>query len=357
MTLIIAEAGVNHNGKEELAIELVNEAYKSGADIVKFQTFKAKNIVTKKAIKADYQLENTEAYETQFSMLEKLELSYNSFIKIKLHCESLGIEFLSTAFDEESLKFLTNELGLKRLKIPSGEINNAPLILAHAALGLDLIVSTGMCDLDDIKKVLGVIAYGYLYGGIPPENISDFNLAFESKNGQDKLKDKVTLLHCTTEYPAPIDEINLNAMHTLSEQFNLPYGYSDHSEGIMVSIAAASLGACIIEKHFTLDTSMEGPDHLASLAPEELSQMVKGIRQVTKALGSSIKSPSASEVKNIDIARKCLVALRDIKKGEKFTIENLGCKRAGKGVSPYYFWEYLDKTAVCSFEEGQAIYD
>lgn len=357
MPLIIAEAGVNHNGSEELAIELVDKAYQSGADIVKFQTFKANKLVTQTAEKASYQKSNTGNSGSQLSMLEKLELSFDSFKRIKQHCDELGIEFLSTAFDSESLNFLVNDIGIKRLKIPSGEINNAPLILEHAATGLDLIVSTGMSTLDDIYNVLAVIAYGLINGNKDPEDIKDFKSAYQSSEGKLLLRKKVTLLHCTTEYPAPLNEINLNAMKLMNEEFHLPIGYSDHSNGILVSIAASSLGANIIEKHFTLDKSMEGPDHKASLNPDELKELVQSIRQVQIALGNKEKTPSKSELKNISIARKSLVALKDIKQGDVFNNENLGCKRPGSGITPLRYWELIGKQAKVDFIAGELIHE
>ncbi|MGE6433028.1 N-acetylneuraminate synthase [Shewanella baltica] len=355
MTLIIAEAGVNHNGEEKLAFDLVDAAYQAGADIVKFQTFKAKNLVTADAKQADYQVANTQKQESQLAMLSRLELSYDVHHKLVKHCESLGIEFLSTAFDSESLDFLVNDLGLTRLKIPSGEITNAPLVLQHARTGCDLIVSTGMATLADIESVLGVIAFGYIseQTAVPSETL--FQQAYASKAGQLALKRKVTLLHCTTEYPAPMDEINLRAMDTLGRAFELPTGYSDHSEGIAIPIAAVARGAVIIEKHFTLDKDMEGPDHKASLEPQELAAMVVAIRQVEIALGSGVKSPTISEIRNKTVARKSLVAVRNIKQGEMFTEENMSVKRPGDGIAPINFWKLLDTPATKNYLVGQLL--
>jgi N-acetylneuraminate synthase len=303
MTLIIAEAGVNHNGDEKLAFELVDAAYKAGADIVKFQTFKAKNLVTAEAEQADYQVTNTQKKESQLAMLSRLELSYDAHHQLVKYCKSLGIEFLSTAFDSESLDFLVHDLGLTRLKIPSGEITNAPLVLEHAQTGCDLIVSTGMATLSEIEAVLGVIAFGYTAEkGAKPSELA-FQQAYASEEGQRALKAKVTILHCTTEYPAPMREINLKAMDTLGRAFELPAGYSDHSQGITIPIAAVARGAVLIEKHFTLSNQMEGPDHKASLEPNELAAMVQGIREVECALGSGVKAPTVSEVKNKAVAR------------------------------------------------------
>ncbi len=354
MTLIIAEAGVNHNGSDELAYALVDAAYQAGADIVKFQTFKAKNIVTEEAEQAEYQVTNSGQKESQFSMLKRLELSYDTHHKLVKYCHDLGIEFLSTAFDSESLNFLVNDLGITRLKLPSGEITNAPLVLEHARTDCDLIVSTGMATLSEIEQVLSVIAFGYL-------NKSDFptdellQAAYFSDEGKRLLKQKVTLLHCTTEYPAPYSDINLNAMDTMADSFKLAVGYSDHSEGITVPIAAVAKGAVLIEKHFTVDKSLPGPDHKASLDPAELKAMVEGIRTVEQVLGDGIKGPRASEVKNKAVARKSLVAAKDIAVGEAFSESNLAVKRPGSGINPIHFWRYLGSQSKQSYKAGDLI--
>lgn len=354
-TLIIAEAGVNHNGDEALAFKLVDAAYEAGADVVKFQTFKAKNLVTESAQQADYQVNNTQKKETQFAMLSRLELSYEAHYVLIDYCQKLGIEFLSTAFDEESLEFLINDLKLTRLKIPSGEITNAPLVLAHARSGCDLIVSTGLASLAEVEAVLGVIAFGYIADKDSQPSVQAFSEAYASEQGQAALKKKVTLLHCTTEYPAPIDEINLRAMETLSSSFSLPSGYSDHSEGIVVPIAAAARGAVLIEKHFTLDKEMEGPDHKASLNPAELTSMVSAVRQVEKALGTGVKVPTVSELKNKTVARKSLVAQKEINPGDKFTDNNVTVKRPGLGQSPYEYWDVIGSTASRYYAAGELI--
>uniref|UniRef100_UPI00404784BC N-acetylneuraminate synthase n=1 Tax=Roseivirga sp. TaxID=1964215 RepID=UPI00404784BC len=355
MTLIIAEAGVNHNGDEALAFQLVDAAHQAGADIVKFQTFKAKNLVTEQAKQADYQMANTQKQESQLAMLSRLELSYVAHHKLVKHCESLGIEFLSTAFDPESLAFLVNDLGLKRLKIPSGELTNAPLVLEHARTGCDLIVSTGMATLAEIEMALGVIAFGYTAAQHEAPSMTAFQQAYASVMGQKALKEKVTILHCTTEYPAPIAEINLKAMDTLGCAFDLPAGYSDHSEGLTIPIAAVARGAVMIEKHFTLDKNMPGPDHKASLEPDELAAMVKAIRQVELALGSAVKSPTVSEVKNKVVARKSLVASQPIRVGESFSADNLTIKRPGCGMSPYQYWALLERKASHDYQSGELI--
>ncbi|HFQ5405101.1 TPA: N-acetylneuraminate synthase [Vibrio vulnificus] len=355
MTLIIAEAGVNHNGDEALAFKLVDAAHQAGADIVKFQTFKAKNLVTEQAKQADYQVANTQKQESQLAMLSRLELSYAAHHQLVKHCESLGIEFLSTAFDSESLDFLVNDLGLTRLKLPSGELTNAPLVLEHARTGCDLIVSTGMATLAEIEMALGVIAFGYTAADHVAPSVLAFQQAYASNEGQKALKEKVTILHCTTEYPAPMAEINLKAMDTLGKAFDLPAGYSDHSEGITIPIAAVARGAVLIEKHFTLDKNMEGPDHKASLEPDELTAMVKAIRQVELALGSAVKSPTVSEVKNKAVARKSLVASQAIQAGDAFSADNVTIKRPGNGMSPYQYWEMLERKASRDYQVGDLI--
>ena len=355
MTLIIAEAGVNHNGDERLAFELVNAAKKAGADIVKFQTFKAKNLVTAAAQQADYQVVNTEKKESQLAMLERLELSYDAHHRLVEHCNSIGIEFLSTAFDFESLDFLVNDLGLTRLKIPSGELTNAPLVLEHARTGSDLIVSTGMATLAEIETALGVIAFGYTANKDTQPSLDEFQKAYASSAGQKCLKEKVVILHCTTEYPAPYDEINLRAMLTLGDAFNLTAGYSDHSEGISIPVAATALGASLIEKHFTLDKNMEGPDHKASLEPDELAAMVESIRQVNAALGSPVKAPTVSEIGNKSVARKSLVASQVINAGDVFTQDNVVIKRPGDGMSPYKYWDVMSLTATKDYKVGDLI--
>ncbi|QBJ61962.1 N-acetylneuraminate synthase [Pseudoalteromonas sp. DL-6] len=354
MTLIIAEAGVNHNGSDDLAFSLVDAAHQAGANIVKFQTFKAKNLVTEDAQQAEYQVTNSGQKESQYSMLKRLELSYETHHKLVKYCNELGIEFLSTAFDSESLSFLVDDLGITRLKLPSGEITNAPLVLEHARTGCDLIVSTGMATLSEIEQVLSVIAFGYIN---PEGNATEEALqtAYFSEQGKQLLKDKVTLLHCTTEYPAPFNDINLNAMDTMKDAFKLEVGYSDHSAGIVVPIAAVAKGAVLIEKHFTVDKGLPGPDHKASLDPIELKEMVDGIRIVEKILGDGIKGPRPSEVKNKAVARKSLVAAQAIKQGEMFTADNLAVKRPGGGIAPINFWTLLDTPATKDYSVGQLL--
>ena len=324
---IIAEAGVNHNGDIHIAKKLADEAKQAGADCIKFQTFKAENLVSSSAKKADYQISNTGNNESQYRMLKKLELSYDEFSELKQYCELIGIEFLSTPFDFNSIDFL-NDL-VKIWKIPSGEITNLPYLIKIAKTGKPVILSTGMSTLEEVKESYKIL----------------------SINGARE----ISLLHCTTEYPAPYSEVNLRVLETLREKFNCPVGYSDHTKGIEVSIAAVALGATIIEKHFTLDNNMEGPDHKASLEPQELTQMVQSIRNVEKSLGSKDKIPSTSEFKNLPIARKSIVAKIDIKKGELFSDKNIIPKRPGDGISPMNWFSVIGQVARRDFVEDEQI--
>lgn len=337
---IIAEAGVNHNGSLETAMRLVDVAVEAGADAVKFQTFKAEKLVTQAASKAEYQKQTTGEAESQFAMLRKLELKYEFHFQLMEYCEKQGISFLSTAFDVDSLTFLTNEIGVERLKLPSGEITNGPFLLAHAQTGKEIILSTGMATLGEVETALGVLAFGYL--GWETPSLSRFQEAYSCAQGRAILKEKLTLLHCTSEYPTPMQHVNLLAMNTLREAFGLAVGYSDHTEGLVVPIAAAARGATLIEKHFTLDRNSKGPDHKVSLEPKELKQMVVAIRSVEQALGNACKAPQAVELQNRDVARKSLVAGRHILEGGRFSVENLTCKRPGTGLSPMEYWRVLD---------------
>ncbi|BHH82677.1 N-acetylneuraminate synthase [Desulforhopalus sp. 52FAK] len=354
---IIAEAGVNHNGDSELAFELVDAAVDAGADAVKFQTFKAEELVTRKATKAIYQQQGSEEDESQFTMLKGLELSYDIHHDLLAYCKIKNIDFLSTAFDLDSLSFLANDLGLKTLKIPSGEITNGPLVLAYALTGCELLVSTGMTTLEEIEEALGVISFGFLQCGqhIIKPSCDRFRQAYRSTEGLGLLKKKVKLLHCTTEYPAPDSEINLKAMQTLRDVFGLKTGYSDHSAGLSVPVAAAAAGAVLIEKHFTLDKSLPGPDHRASLEPNELREMVSRVRRIEKILGDEQKKPSVSEVANMKIARKSLVAGKGIKAGEIFTKNNVAIKRPGDGLSPMNYWELLGTRSLRSYDKDDLI--
>jgi len=342
-TYIIAEAGVNYNGSRDMALQLVDVAVEAGADAVKFQTFKAENLVTKGAAKAEYQNETTDNAETHFEMLKKLELSHDLHYELIEYCHKSRIEFLSTAFDLESLDFLANCLNLKTLKIPSGEITNGPLLLAHAKTGCNLILSTGMATLGEIEDALGVLAFGLINDNSLKPSKMAFQQSYLSIEGQKLLKDKVAILHCTTEYPVPPSAINLNAMQTMRNAFGLCIGYSDHSEGIIVPIAAVAQGATVIEKHFTLDRKLPGPDHKASLEPDDLKSMVMAIRTVEKSMGNGVKSPMPSEIKNRVIVRKSLVAKKNIKQGEVFNKDNMTEKRPGIGISPMEYWNMMGK--------------
>lgn len=357
--LIIAEAGVNHNGDERLAMSLVDAAVKAGVDIVKFQTFKADKLVTASAKQAQYQTLNIGKEENQYKMLSRLELSYAAHKRLQQYCLSQDITYLSTAFDFESLTFLVTELGLTTLKIPSGELTNAPFVLAHARTGAQLIVSTGMADMSEVQQALGVIALGLLqfHGellSLQPD-ASSFMQAMNMPRGQKLLREYVTLLHCTTEYPANPAEVNLNAMDSLSQAFGLAVGYSDHTAGIEIPIAAVAKDAVLIEKHFTLDRNLPGPDHKASLEPNELTAMVKGIRLIELALGDGIKKPSAVEKSNAAIARKSLVASGNIKKGQILSEDNVVIMRPGDGMSPYHYWSLLGKPASKDYTHGELL--
>jgi len=340
---IIAEAGVNHNGNVGLAKQLVDVAAKAGADAVKFQTFKAERLVSRTAVKADYQTRNTGSDESQFEMIKRLELDEAAHAELIDHCQSRGIQFLSTPFDLESVSLLAGRFDLPYLKMPSGDITNGPLLLEAARTRKPIILSTGMSTLGEVEDALGVLAYGYLDGDAQPSRDS-FKEAYASEEGRRLLRNKVTLLHCTTEYPAPLNEVNLRAMDTLHRAFGLPVGYSDHTQGVAIPVAAVARGATMIEKHFTLDRSMPGPDHKASLEPDELAHMVKMIREVELSLGDGAKHATLSELKNLPVARKSLVVTRSVRSGESLTFENLGVKRPGNGISPLRYWEFLGRT-------------
>lgn len=328
--LIIAEAGVNHNGSLEIAKKLVDSAADAGVDIIKFQTFNSKNLVSKSARMAEYQQKNTGHDESQYAMLKKLELSVEDHLELIRHCNERGIRFFSTAFDMESIDFL-HSLHMGLWKIPSGEITNYPYLKKIASYQEPVILSTGMCNLDDIEASLDVL----LKEGCKKQN--------------------VTILHCNTEYPTPYNDVNLRAMLEIEKKFGTKVGYSDHTNGIEVPIAAVAMGACVIEKHFTLDRNMEGPDHKASLEPAELKKMVQSIRNIEMALGSGHKVVSPSEKKNIEIARKSIVATRDIAKGEILSENNLTVKRPGNGISPMRWNDVIGTVAVRDFSEDEVI--
>jgi N,N'-diacetyllegionaminate synthase len=327
---IIAEAGVNHNGSIDLAKKLIDVASKSNADAVKFQTFKAENLVSKSAQKADYQKQSTSALESQFDMIKRLELDVEAHKELIAYCQEKNIMFLSTPFDHESINML-DDLGLKIFKIPSGEITNLPYLRHIGSLGKQVILSTGMSTLEEIGSALNIL----------------FNAGTS--------KSSITVLHANTMYPTPMEDVNLNAMLTIQKEFDVSIGYSDHTLGIEVDIAAVAMGAVCIEKHFTLDKTMEGPDHKASLEPEELKDMVVAIRNIENALGSSEKKPSPSEMPNMEVARKSIVAKSNIKKGEKFTDKNVTTKRPGNGISPMRWDEIIDSTAKKKYKAEELI--
>lgn len=325
---IIAEAGVNHNGDISIARKLVDAAVDAGADAVKFQTFKAENLVCRNARKAAYQMETTDRRESQFEMLKKLELTPRMHEELIGYCRQKGILFLSTPFDVDSLRYLVS-CGLEIIKIPSGEMTNYPLLREAAKSKRKIILSSGMSTLEEIREALEVL---------------------KENGGTD-----ITVLHCNTEYPTPYADVNLNAMRTIREELEVAVGYSDHTRGIEAAVAAAALGASVIEKHFTLDRSMEGPDHKASLEPKELSEMVTAIRHVELALGDGEKRPSESEKKNIAIARKSIVARCDIKEGDVFTEDNLIAKRPGTGISPMFWNQCMGRKAKKDFAADEMI--
>lgn len=325
---IIAEAGVNHNGSLNLAKKLVDSAKDAGADCVKFQTFIARNIVSKNAVKAEYQKQQTQAEESQQDMLKKLQLSFDEFVELNEYCKSKDIEFMSTAFDFESIDFL-NSLEMGTWKIPSGDITNLPYMIKIAKLNKPVILSTGMSTMDDIRRAIKAL--------------------------KDSGVGELTVLHCTTEYPTPFTDVNLRAMLSIKDEFDVKVGYSDHTKGIEVPIAAVALGATVIEKHFTLDRNMEGPDHKASLEPYELKTMVDSIRHIELALGDGMKKPAESEKKNMAVARKSIIAMKDIKAGELFTEENLTVKRPGDGISPMRWFDVIGKVAPRDFDEDELI--
>lgn len=331
-TIIIAEAGVNHNGSLDLAKQLVDKAVEAGVDYIKFQTFKASKLVTKAAKQAEYQQKNIgKGGDSQYQMLKKLELSPADYDVLITYCAEKGIKFFSTAFDFDSIEYL-HSLNLGLWKIPSGEVTNYPFLKRVAAFNEKTILSTGMCDMEDVRA-----AVESLY-----------------KNGLSK--ENLILLHCNTEYPTPFEDVNLKAMEALRKEFGVEVGYSDHTRGIEVPIAAVALGATVIEKHFTLDRNMEGPDHKASLEPDELKAMVSAIRNIEKAVGGDgTKHISESERKNIAVARKSIVAARDISIGELLTETNLTVKRPGTGISPMLWEEVVGTKAIRNFQEDELI--
>ena len=327
---IIAEAGVNHNGVVGLAKRLIDVAVEAKVDAVKFQTFKTKNVISKNAEKCDYQKDNTDALESQFDMIKKLELDIDAHKELITYCQTKNIIFLSTPFDHDSINLLNN-LGLEIFKIPSGEITNLPYLRHIGSLGKKVILSTGMSNLGEVGDALNIL----INAGTS--------------------KDNITVLHANTMYPTPMEDVNLNAMLAIQKEFDIAVGYSDHTLGIEVDIAAVAIGASCIEKHFTLDRTMDGPDHKASLEPEELKAMVVAIRNIEKALGSSEKKPSPSETVNIDVARKSIVANCAIKKGDILSEKNISTKRPGTGINPMKWDDILGGIAIKNYQKDEFI--
>ena len=350
---IIAEAGVNHNGSLDMALELVDSAASAGADAVKFQTFTAASLVARYAPKANYQRLNTDTEETQFEMLRRLELTESDHAVLIERCREQGITFLATPFDSESLALLSGRFALETIKVSSGDLTNAPFLLEIGRVARKVILSTGMSSLSDVENALGVLAHALTASKTPPTAIA-FAKAYASKAGQVALRQRVTLLHCTTEYPAPIAEVNLRAMDTMAAAFGLPVGYSDHTEGIHVPVAAVARGATLIEKHFTLDKKLPGPDHRASLNPLELAEMVAAIRDIEMALGDGIKRPTPGEVSNRIAARKSLVAAQPMIAGQPLV---LAVKRPGNGVSPFQYWTLQGRPANRDYHPDELIDD
>ena len=329
-TIIIAEAGVNHNGSMKYAKRLIEVAAEAGADFVKFQTFRAEALATQTAEKAEYQKSVSGVKENQFEMIKKLELDKNDHEELMIHCNQRGVKFLSTAFDRDSIKLL-EKYNIPLYKIPSGEITNLPYLRYIGQLGKPIILSTGMSTLDEVRDALNILM----------------------KAGTKK--DKITVLHCNTEYPTPMEDVNLNAMLTIKDKLGVKIGYSDHTLGIEIPIAAVAMGATVIEKHFTIDRTLPGPDHAASLEPEELKAMVSSIRNIEKSLGDGLKKPSPSEIKNLPIARKSIVAKKKIKKGELFSEKNITLKRPGSGISPMKWDKVLNIKSKYDFNTDDLI--
>ncbi|MBY0223490.1 MULTISPECIES: N-acetylneuraminate synthase [Sporosarcina] len=351
---IIAEAGVNHNGSILLAKQLIDTAKHAGANAVKFQTYKTENLVTKEAQQADYQVDNIGEKTSQFEMLKSLELTYDEFRELKEYCDQKSITFLSTPFDFESVDFLLDEMDMQQVKIPSGELTNSPLLHYIATKRRSIILSTGMATLSQIHEALSFIAYGLALPNhnVEVEAVKEF---YSTESAKEVLKKYVTVLHCTTVYPAPPESVNLRAMNQMRKELHLPIGFSDHTTGISIPIAAVSIGAVVIEKHFTLDRKLPGPDHAASLEPSELGKMVSEIRRVEKAMGNGMKEPSSIELANQHAVRKSLVATTTITEGELFTHSNITIKRPGNGMSPNSYWLLLGRPANKSYEKDDLL--
>ncbi len=352
-TYIIAEAGVNHNGDISLAKKLIDIAFEAKADAVKFQTFSTEEVISVNAPQAEYQQKNTGVSQSQLEMVKALELSKQDFLELYHYCNKLGITFLSTGFGNDSLQFLVQECKIPYVKVPSGEITNALLLYEMGKYRLPLILSTGMATIHEIERAMAVLSYGWS-GRQEPSRLQEC-LDFYQAEGKELLKGNITILQCVTEYPAPYSETNLNAMHKMGEYFGCPTGLSDHTLGIHIPIAAVAMGATMIEKHFTIDKNMAGPDHKASLEPHELKNMVAQIRDVENAMGDGNKRPQPSEIKNIAIARRSIVAATSIKKDEVYTKNNITCKRPGTGVSAMEYWDYIGRQCPSDKAKDQEV--
>ena len=351
---VIAEAGVNHNGDIDLALALVEAAQDAGADVVKFQTFTAESIVRPSAPKADYQRRTTSVEESQFDMLKGLELSFEDHFRLVKHAQERGIEFLSTPFDRPSLRFLVYELKLARIKLPSSDLCNLPLLIDAARTGAALILSTGMASLGEVEQSLKAVTFGCARTGLPSGQ-ADLDEAYSDPQARAMLADRLVLLHCTSDYPASIDDVNLRAMSTLASAFGLRVGYSDHTQGIAVALAAVALGACVIEKHLTLDNTMSGPDHVASSEPAEFAALVSGIRDVERAMGSTTKTPSPTELQNRRTMRKGLYAARGVSAGAVITEADLEVVRPLSLEGPESYYEWIGQAAPRSYAAGDEI--
>ncbi len=353
----IAEAGVNHNGSADLAEQMVDTAADAGADAVKFQTAIPEEVVSIHAPKAEYQKATTGEEDSQLEMVRRLHFSSDRLAvhrRLVERAQRRRIQFLSSPFDIPSLRFLVDEIGLTTIKLASGEVTNGPLLLAAARCGSKLILSTGMATEGEVEIALGVLAFGYVGGAAKP-SLAAFAEAFASREGQAALREKITLLHCVSSYPAPVESINLRAMDRLAQRFGLSTGFSDHSMGTVLAIAAAARGATMLEKHFTIDRTMPGPDHAASLEPDELTQLVAAVREVAAALGNGVKAPHACEAGVAQVARRSLVARRAMRAGEIFDETNLTAKRPATGVSPMRYWEILGTPASRDFEQDEIL--
>lgn len=351
---IIAEAGVNHNGSLELARQLIDVAARAGADAVKFQSFRADQLVSRNTPKAEYQIDGEQDPESHYDMIKRLELSEIDHADLIARCRARSIQFLSSPFDLDSAEMLLHRFNLLQIKVASGEVTNAPLLLRVAQAQRRVILSTGMSTLEEVEAALGVLAFGYMGTSATP-SVESFRAAYASLHGKEAIRDRVTLLHCTSEYPAAPASVNLRAMDVLKDAFGLPVGYSDHTQGITFAVAAVARGAEVLEKHLTLDKTLPGPDHRASLEPHELETMVSAVRCVELALGDARKAPTSGEMRNLPISRKSLVAATKIAKGSLFDASNITVKRPGFGVSPFRYWEYLGRTATRDYEPDALI--